>query len=323
MHCNRAGKMKMTVNFASCMRGLGLVLLAAGLASLAACDDKDKKPGQALVRVNGDEITVHQLNDELSHVSAPDKSGKPAADERKLVLEALVDRQLLVGEAMHDKLDRDPSILLAIERAKSQILAQAYLQSRMATVTKPFNADIDAYFQAHPEFFAQRKTYDMRQLVIAASDFSKDLSAMMDKAKSLDEVAAWLDAHKIDYTKSQSTRTSSELPQQILSKMQGADPTQLFIVREANKSLLMSLTFLKDSPIGLDAASPEIAQYLTNKKTQEAAEAELKRLRAIAKLEYLNQESPGAPSEKVAANAGVATNGNAQIKTDAGAPALK
>jgi len=146
---------------------------------------------------------------------------------------------------------------------------------------------------------------------------------MMDKAKSLDEVAAWLDAHKIDYTKSQSTRTSSELPQQILSKMQGADPTQLFIVREANKSLLMSLTFLKDSPIGLDAASPEIAQYLTNKKTQEAAEAELKRLRAIAKLEYLNQESPGAPSEKVAANAGVATNGNAQIKTDAGAPALK
>jgi peptidyl-prolyl cis-trans isomerase C len=323
MHCDRVGELKMRVNFASCMRGISLVLLMAAVASLAACDDKDKKPGQALVRVNGDEITVHQLNDELSHVSTLDKSGKPADGERKQVLEALVDRQLLVGEAMHDKLDRDPSILLAIERAKSQILAQAYLQSKMATVTKPFKADIDAYFQAHPEFFAQRKTYDMRQLVIAASDFSKDLNAMMDKAKSLDEVAAWLDTHKIDYTKSQSTRTSSELPPQILSKMQGTDPTQLFIVRDANKSLLMSVAFLKDSPVSLDAATPEIAQYLTNKKNQEAAEAELKRLRAIAKLEYLNQESPGTTSEKVAANNGATANGNAQIKTDAGAPALK
>ena len=146
---------------------------------------------------------------------------------------------------------------------------------------------------------------------------------MMDKAKSLDEVAAWLDAHKIDYTKSQSTRTSSELPQQILSKMQGADPTQLFIVREANKSLLMSLTFLKDSPISLDAATPEIAQYLSNKKNQEAAEAELKRLRAIAKLEYLNQEPPAATAEKVAANGDATANGNAQIKADGGAPAVK
>ncbi|HSY30071.1 MAG TPA: peptidyl-prolyl cis-trans isomerase, EpsD family, partial [Burkholderiaceae bacterium] len=119
------------------------------------------------------------------------------------------------------------------------------------------------------------------------------------------------------------TRTSSELPPQILSKMQGTDTTQLFIARDASKSLLISVVFLKDSPVSLDEATPKIAQYLTSKKNQEVAEAELKRLRAIAKLEYFNQESPGTTSEKVAASGDAAANGNAQIKTGAGAPLFK
>ena len=39
------------------------VLLAA--TGLSACGDKEKKPGQALASVNGKEITVLQLNEEM------------------------------------------------------------------------------------------------------------------------------------------------------------------------------------------------------------------------------------------------------------------
>jgi hypothetical protein len=96
-------------------------------------------------------------------------------------------------------------------------------------------------------------------------------------------------------------RASPELPPQILAKMQGPEKTELFLLRSDNKTLLMSVTAVKDMPVGADAASPEIAQFLTNKRGQEAADAELKRLHSIAKIEYLNPDVAGAVEVKPAA----------------------
>ncbi|HEX8956741.1 MAG TPA: EpsD family peptidyl-prolyl cis-trans isomerase [Burkholderiaceae bacterium] len=273
-------------------------LLAA--LGLAACShsDGESKPGQALVRVNGDEVTVYQLNEELRQAGNADAD---PATQRKQLVSALVDRQLLVDEARKQKLDRDPNVVEAIERAKSQILAQAYLKTKVADLPKPDKAEIDAYYSAHPEFFAQRKLFEMRQFVVASKDFSNELKGVMDNAKSLDEVAAWLDAHKIDYAKSQAMRTSQDLPPQILSKMQGPEKTEMFLLHNDSKTLLMSVTAVKDMPVGAEAAAPEIAQFLANKHGQEAADAELKRLHSTAKIEYLNPDIAGAVEDKPAA----------------------
>ena len=280
--------------------------LSTALLGLAACShsEGDKKPGQALVRVNGDEVTVYQLNEELRQASSAETD--PQAQRKQLVA-ALVDRQLLVDEALKQKLDRDPNVVEAIERAKAQILAQAYLKTRVADLPKPDKTEVDAYYSAHPEFFAQRKLFEMRQFVVASKDFTPELKGVMDNAKSLDEVAAWLDAHKIEYAKSQAMRASPDLPPQILSKMQGADKTEMFLLRNDSKALLMSVTAVKDMPVGADAASQEITQFLTNKRGQEAADAELKRLHAAAKIEYLNPEVASAVEDKPAATGGAAT----------------
>lgn len=279
-----------------------LIAMSLAALGLAACSrsEGENKPGQALVRVNGDEVTVYQLNEELRQAG---NSEADPATQRKQLVAALVDRQLLVDEARKQKLDRDPNVVEAIERAKSQILAQAYLKTKMADLPKPDKAEVDAYYSAHPEIFAQRKLFEMRQFVVATKDFSNDLKGVMDNAKSLDEVAAWLDAHKIEYAKSQAMRTSPELPQQILAKMQGPEKTELFLLRNDSKTLLMSVTAVKDMPVASDAASPEIAQFLANKHGQEAADAELKRLHSAAKIEYLNPDVAGAVEDKPAATA--------------------
>ncbi|HEX7645611.1 MAG TPA: EpsD family peptidyl-prolyl cis-trans isomerase [Noviherbaspirillum sp.] len=273
---------------------LALSLAALGLAACSR-SDSESKPGQALVRVNGDEVTVYQLNEELRQAGNADAD---PATQRKQLVAALVDRQLLVDEARKQKLDRDPNVVEAIERAKSQILAQAYLKTKVADLPKPDKAEIDAYYSAHPEFFAQRKLFEMHQFAVASKDFSNELKGVMDNAKSLDEVAAWLDAHKIDYAKSQAMRTSQELPPQILSKMQGPEKTEMFLLHNDSKTLLMSVTAVKDMPVGAEAAAPEIAQFLANKHGQEAADAELKRLHSTAKIEYLNPDIAGAVEDK-------------------------
>ena len=265
---------------------------------VSACNSKvEQKPGQALANVNGEEITVMQLNDELSRSNAP-ATQKEAA--RKQALESLIDRQLLIGEAAKEKVDRDPRVVQAIERARSVILAQAYMQKRLGTPAKPTAAEVETYYSQNPQFFAQRKHFDMREIILPTREVSDDLKAVMDKTRSLDEVAAWLDQHKVKYQKAQLSRSGSELPPELSAKLMALAKGQLFIVREGERSMLVTIADIRSSPVELDAARPQIEQYLVAKKGKEAAEEEVKRLRASAKIAYINQPSPvadaGAPA---------------------------
>jgi EpsD family peptidyl-prolyl cis-trans isomerase len=267
-------------------RVLCSVLVLAAVTGLSACGNKDKKSGQSLAVVNGEEITVHQLSEELQRAGV-----QPAQQEAasKQLLESLVDRQLLVGEATRDKTDRDPKVMQAIERAKSQIIAQAYIQKRLAGVVKPTKAEAEEYYKKNPQFFAQRKQFDMRELIIASKDFNDALKVAMDAAKTLDEVAAWMDAHNVKYARSQLSRSTSDLPPEMTSKLLSMPKTQLFLIREGERTLLLALAEVKDSPVTLETATPQIEQFLYNKKNKEAADSELARLRAAAKIEYLNK----------------------------------
>jgi hypothetical protein len=102
--------------------------------------------------------------------------------------------------------------------------------------------------------------------------------------------------------------------------------------------MFIAVNEVKDAPVTLAVASPQIEQFLVNKKNKEMASAELQRLRADAKIEYLNKSmmpdpktSPtlpagGAPTSAVAGteaspvaeapNAAAAGAGATQAPTD-------
>jgi EpsD family peptidyl-prolyl cis-trans isomerase len=266
--------------------------------SLAACGGgKDKKPGQSLASVDGEEITVMQLNEELARANV--QAAQQAAASKQL-LEALIDRQLLQNAAVKEKLDRDPKVAQAIERAKAMVVAQAYMQKHLGTPAKPTREDIEAYYRDHPVFFSQRKLFDMRQLLLATRDLDDAVRAEIDKAKTLDDVAVQLDARKIKFGRSQLARSTADLPPEMSSKLQAMNKGQLFIVREGERSLVITIAEIKDSPVGLDAAAPQIEQFLINQRNKEAADAELKRLRAAAKIELLQKDAAPAASAPAA-----------------------
>ncbi|MES2159765.1 MAG: EpsD family peptidyl-prolyl cis-trans isomerase [Pseudomonadota bacterium] len=266
----------------------GLVLAAVGLT---ACGKKDAKPGQALASVNGSEITVLQLNEELQRAGVAPAQQEAAS---KQLLQSLIDRQLLQDAAIEEKIDRDPKVVQALERAKALIVAQAYIQKRLGAPSAPTKAEVEAYFQQHPEFFSARKQFDMRQLVLASKDLDADAKAAIDGAKSLDEVAAWLDQRHVKFARTQISRTGADLAPELTSKLVSLPKGQLFIIREGERSVLVQIAEIKDSPVTLEAAAGQIQQYLSNKKNKDVADAEVARLRAAAKIVYLNEAmAPG------------------------------
>lgn len=295
-----------------------LVLLTA--AGLSACGDKEKKPGQALASVNGEEITVLQLNEEMQRANVQASQQEAAS---KQLLESLIDRQLLQNEAVKEKIDRDPKVVQAVERAKALIVAQAYMQKRIGTIARPTKEEVEDYFNKNPQFFSQRKQFDMRELVIASADMNDQLKAAMDSAKSLDDVASWLDANKVKYARTQLSRTSADLAPELSAKLLAMPKGQLFIIREGDRTLLISLADVRDNPASLAQAAPQIEQFLFNKKNKDTADAELKRLRAAAKIEYLNKDAPGKPASSMpAASAPVAAVTPASVSApESAAPA--
>jgi peptidyl-prolyl cis-trans isomerase C len=279
--------------------GAALILVAA---TLAACGDKAKesKPGQALASVNGAEVTVLQLNEELQRAGVP--AGQQDAASKQL-LQALIDRQLLESEAAKEKLDRDPKVMQAIDRARSLIIAQAYMQKRLGNVARPTPAEVEDYFNKHPEFFSNRKQFNMNELVVPGSAMTPDLKAAADSAKSLEEVAVWLDMHKIKYGRTQVSRSTADLNPELSQKLLALPKNQIFIVKEGDRAMLISIAEIKDAPVTLQVAAQQIEQFLANKKNKELAAAELQRLRSSAKIEYINKSMAPDPNSPAAAPA--------------------
>jgi EpsD family peptidyl-prolyl cis-trans isomerase len=271
------------------------------LAGLAACGPKEKKEaGQALVSVNGEEITAMQLSEEMQRANVP---AAQQASAKKPLLESLIDRQVLQNAAIAEKADRDPKVVQAIERAKAQIIAQAYLQKKVGAVTPPTKAEVADYYAKHPEFFAQRKQLTMHQLVFASADMSDKAKALIDNAKTLEDVASWFTANNVKFARNQISRSTADLPTELGNKLVSMKPGQLFIIKEGERSLLNTVVEIKDAPVTLETAAAQIEQFLQNAKAKEAAAAEVARLRGAAKIEYLNKDSAPEPKPAAAAPA--------------------
>lgn len=263
-------------------------LLAAAIATtLTGCGEKSSgdKASQSLVSVNGKEITVHQLNEELGRANIQ-PAQKDAAS--KQILNALIDRQLLEQAAFKAKVDRDPNVMQAIERAKSQIVAQAYLQSKVANIGKPEKSEIETFYNQNPQLFSQRKLVEMEQLLIDSRHINDEFKTALGGFKTLQEVAVWLDAKGIQYDRGEVARSVAELPPQISERLKDVRKGQLFVIGMGPRTMLVLMDSVKDSPVSLADASAQIEQGIINKKRKEAGESEIKKLRDDAKIEYLS-----------------------------------
>jgi EpsD family peptidyl-prolyl cis-trans isomerase len=272
-----------------CRRWFSVALLV----SLAACGGKkEASSGQVLASVDGQEITIHQLNNELG------KSG--AAEASKQLLDGLVARQVLVNAAKKEKIDSDPAVLAELERTRDLVLAQAYVRSKIGMPARPTPSEIEGFYQQHPEWFAQRKQYEFAELVIGATSLSKELNDLMTGTRPIEEVAAWLETHRIQYTRLQVVKTSMDLPPAMLNSLKNMERGSLFIVREGPSAILASLQDVKPLPMSLAVATPQIQQYLMQQRQSQMTDQELNRLKAAAKIEYTDK---GRALKDLAANA--------------------
>lgn len=275
-------------------QGIALSALALSMTlAVQGCGDKkageDKKATQVAAKVGSDEITVHQLNFELTKLGGnltPEQS-KQAANQ---VLRGLVDQQLLMQKAVADKLDRDPKVVQTLESARRQILAQAYVDKLTAAAAKPTEAEIKDYYDKHPELFSERRIYRLQELSVQVTpENSAQVGEKLASVRNLNEFVEWLKSNNIPARGAQSVKAAEQLPLEVLPRLHALKDGQALTLSGNNTLNILYLAGSQTQPVSLQQATPMIERYLLNAKKREIAEQELKRLRDATKVEYLGE----------------------------------
>jgi EpsD family peptidyl-prolyl cis-trans isomerase len=287
------------------MHRIGQVTLAATLAlMLAGCgdkkEDKDKAASQVAAKVNGDEITVHQLNYELGKLgNLPPEKAKQAADQ---VLKSMVDQVLLVQTAMEQKIDRDPQVLQTLEANRRQVLSQALLQKLTANLGKPTDAEVADYYAKNPALFADRRIYRLQELNIKVTpENAEAVKAQLQNTRNLPDFVNWLKAQNIPARMGQSTKTAEQLPLELLPRLQQLKDGQAITFAAPGALNILILAGSQTQPLAQEQAKPMIERFLENAKRREASLREVKKLQEKAKIEFIGEYASAGEAAKVAA----------------------
>jgi EpsD family peptidyl-prolyl cis-trans isomerase len=263
-------------------------ILTCGALALAGCgESKDKVASQTAAKVNGDEVTVHQINTELQRAaggSIPAGANTEAASRR--ILEGLIDQTLLVQQAKESKLDRDPQVLQLLESSRRQILAQAYVDRQVAA-SPPTQEEIKEFYAKNPDLFERRRVYAFREFLFERSSFSDELRNQLNGAKSPADIARVLGASGIRYRETNSTRPAEALPIEALPRIAQLAKGDSVAFTDQNLANVLVLIDYAVQPVTLERATPLIQQFLLNNKKREVAQAKSRELREKGKIEYV------------------------------------
>ena len=268
-----------------------LIIMALILASLVACTDDQSQvsaPGQVAAVVNGEEISIYQLEEAL-HQSGliGDEKGKQALPQ---LLNRLIEQSLIIQQAKKDKLERDPGVMMALEVSKRQILTEEWLQRKMKAVKKPGNQEIDEFYSAHPELFEKHKLFQLKELVLDTSVISqKKIDLMIDSTDDVNILEQNLEANKIPFTVNMSTMMAEQLPMDRLSLLSSVPFGRYIKVTGDNSILIQGVLSTKETPIEKAKAAVLIVSYLYNQKRKKEADAIIKKLHDSAKIKYLGE----------------------------------
>ena len=279
-------------------RGLMRLTVVAAVSTaflLAGCGDKkkDKLASQTAVKVNKEEITVHQINFVLQQQRGLKPEQADAAS--KQILERLINQELAIQKAEELKLDRDPRVMQQLEAAKREIVARAYLDKAGEAASKPTAQEIAKYYEANPALFKERRIYSLQEIAIEAKpEQVPQLRTQLANAKSINDFVEYLKANDFRFSANQAVRAAEQLPLASLGTFAAMKDGQTILSPAPTGAQVIVLAGSRAQPVTLEQATPAIEQFLLNERKREILAKDMKAMREAAKIEYVGKFAEGA-----------------------------
>ncbi|MDR0565006.1 MAG: EpsD family peptidyl-prolyl cis-trans isomerase, partial [Azoarcus sp.] len=247
---------------ASCVAAL----LVGTLAGCGSKEESSKPASQVAVKVNKEEITVHQIDTQFDTLVAS-RGGNIPSDQidraRSAVVERLIDQELFLQKAKENKLDRNPKVQQMIDLSRREILARAYSEQVMNGAPRPTDQQIKDYFDKNPALFAERRVYTLQEINIQVPPERFDeVHARVQAGGNIQALKDWLKEQKMPFVENSGTKPAEQLPFEILGSLAKASPGQATFIRIPSGALLLWVVGIQDAPITLNNARRVIENYL-------------------------------------------------------------
>jgi len=271
---------------------LGLLAAAIAIAAtlLVGCGEKKKEKAatQTAAKVNKEEITVHQINFLLAQQRG--LAPAQAASASRAVLERLIDQELAIQKAADQKLDRDPRVVQQIEATRREIISRAYLEKIGEGAPKPTAAEVNAYYEAHPALFKNRRVYSLQEVNIEAKpDQISTLKSALQGSKSFADFGAYLKANNFRFTGTEAVRAAEQLPLAAVDEFAKMKEGQAIFNARPTGAQVIAVAAVRSQPVTLEQATPAIQQFLLNERKRKLIADDMQALRGAAKIEYLGE----------------------------------
>lgn len=248
----------------------------------------EKAATQVVAKVNGDEITVHQVNALLTR--AQGVTAENAAKVRQEVLDKLIEQQLLVRQAEELRLDRSPAVVQSLEAARREILARAYLEQKVAALPPPGAAEVSKYLGEHPELFSARRIYTLQEVLVPASaGLGEEVKRLLAQGRGFQDMTALLRSRQVNFVANQVTRAPEQLPLESLPRFAALKDGETMVLEGPQGLAIEHLVSSQSAPIDDATARARIEQFLIGRRNGEFVAGEVRSLKEKARVERLGE----------------------------------
>jgi len=284
------------------------ILLLAPLAAvvLVACHvphfgNKTQPVGQVVATVDGQEITVRDLNAELAGVTVTDPKQRKAAEQ--LALRSIIARKILAAAARKQGIDKTPDFAMLRDRTVENLLAQALAAKIAESVPPPSQEEVQSFVTAHPNSFADRKIFTVDQMLTGKLDSS--VLAALKPLNTMDSIQALFDQDHIQYRRGTAEIDALSLDPSIVDQIVKLPPGSAFILPNGNNLIISAVKQVRSEPVTGAPANNVAMQMLRRQHSQQAVTRELLAdlNKGTASVRYNKDYAPPAKSGAPASNA--------------------
>lgn len=273
---------------------LAISTLCAAAALLASCH-KGAPEGQVAANVNGEEVTLQELNTEIQASNIPQNMDKKVAQQQ--ALQRIIDRKLLLGAARDKKIDKTPEFQAQRQRAEELMLAETYAKQQLAAVPVPTDGDIRKFMVEHPNAFGNRETLQLDQIRFRPNPSDVKKLSIIQADHNLDAVAAHLTSLGINFDRIRTGLDTAQVPTELIKAINNLPAGEPFVL-PSNGVITVNVVVGRQSvPNDVAQARQAAVGAWRQQQFTKLIDNQLKAMRDSAKITYQTGFAPPPPKK--------------------------
>jgi parvulin-like peptidyl-prolyl isomerase len=178
-------------------RNISYLIMAATLVLFVACNEeaggsgaaKAGKPGDdspVLAVVNGEGITLNDFKMEASKLNPATVQLLADEENRRMLLDKMIDRRLLVQAGNERKLDRDPRVVAHVNRVRDDKVMSLFMKEEIFDKSKVTDSEVREYFDKNLDGLGQVR---LSHILVESADTADEVIGKVKNGEAFSTLA--------------------------------------------------------------------------------------------------------------------------------------